>query len=176
MKYVHKNLCWTVTSRKKILMWNFSIDFDRFCFYGCYCLPDAAIHDSSPGVGQPVDAIDNSCKELKQCYQCANRDTQEDKGNLSLNGTIEPFTNDSINAHDRIFPSRDHLPPRTVYFTTLIISGDECHQDAAYSVNPLTDSSGKIYDYQCTNREDSCRWRICQCDRAFAHKIKAEVK
>lgn len=108
-----------------------SIDFDRFCFYGCYCLPDAAIHDSSPGAGQPVDQIDNSCKELKQCYQCANRDTQEDKG-------------------------------------------DECHQDAAYSVNPLTDNFGKIYDYQCTNRENSCRWRICQCDRAFAHKIKAE--
>jgi len=60
----------------------FSIDFDRFCFYGCYCLPDAAIHDSSPGAGQPVDSIDNSCKELKQCYQCANRDTQEDKGEL----------------------------------------------------------------------------------------------
>jgi len=58
----------------------------------------------------------------------------------------------------------------------ILILGDECHQDAAYSVNPLTDSSGKIYDYQCTNREDSCRWRICQCDRAFAHKIKAEVK
>ena len=56
------------------------------------------------------------------------------------------------------------------------ILGDECHQDAAYSVNPLTDSSGKIYDYQCTNRENSCRWRICQCDRAFAHKIKAEVR
>ena len=45
-------------------------------------MPDAAIHDSSPGAGQPVDAIDNSCKELKQCYQCANRDTQEDKGKI----------------------------------------------------------------------------------------------
>ena len=53
-----------------------SIDFDRFCFYGCYCLPDATIHDSSPGTGQPTDAVDNSCRELKMCYQCANRDHQ----------------------------------------------------------------------------------------------------
>ena len=51
-------------------------------------MPDAAIHDSSPGAGQPVDAIDNSCKELKQCYQCANRDTQEDKGKFNAFGNF----------------------------------------------------------------------------------------
>ena len=37
-------------------------NFDRFCFYGCYCLPDKNVHDDSPGIGKPVDPIDNSCK------------------------------------------------------------------------------------------------------------------
>ena len=58
------------------LLASYQIDFDRFCFYGCYCLPDAAVHDKSPGTGRPVDNIDNACHELKMCYQCANRDTK----------------------------------------------------------------------------------------------------
>ena len=58
------------------LLASYQVDFDRFCFYGCYCLPDAAVHDKSPGTGRPVDNIDNACHELKMCYQCANRDTK----------------------------------------------------------------------------------------------------
>ena len=58
------------------LLASYQIDFDRFCFYGCYCLPDAAVHDKSPGTGRPVDSIDNACKELKMCYQCSDRDTK----------------------------------------------------------------------------------------------------
>jgi len=111
------------------LLGDSSINFDRFCFYGCYCLPDAAVHDASPGTGRPVDGIDNACKELKMCYQCANRDTKSE-------------------------------------------TGGECEQSSAYSVTQLFDPAGHIADYECTNQVDSCRWRICQCDRAFAHKIK----
>jgi len=108
-----------------------SIDFDRFCFYGCYCLPDANVHDASPGAGTPVDAIDSSCHELKMCYQCANKDTIEE-------------------------------------------SGDKCHQDSAYSVQPVRNDRNQVVDYTCKNSVGSCRWRNCQCDRAFAHKIKQE--
>ena len=64
------------------LLASYQIDFDRFCFYGCYCLPDAAVHDKSPGTGRPVDNIDNACHELKMCYQCANRDTKIGKNPL----------------------------------------------------------------------------------------------
>ena len=109
-----------------------SIDFDRFCFYGCYCLPDSNVHDASPGSGTPVDSIDRSCHELKMCYQCANKDTIEE-------------------------------------------TGDKCHQDSAYSVEPIRNELGTVVDYTCKNRVGSCRWRNCQCDRAFAHKIKQEV-
>ena len=45
------------------LLGDSSVNFDRFCFYGCYCLPDAAVHDASPGSGKPVDEIDNACKD-----------------------------------------------------------------------------------------------------------------
>jgi hypothetical protein len=110
------------------LLASYQIDFDRFCFYGCYCLPDAAVHDKSPGTGRPVDSIDNACKELKMCYQCSDRDTKND-------------------------------------------SGETCDQLSAYSVSPIIEH-GRVVDYSCDNARDSCRWRICQCDRAFAHKIK----
>ena len=53
--------------------------------------------------------------------------------------------------------------------------GEQCKQDVAYSVQPVRDDSGHVVDYICTNEQNSCRWRICQCDRAFAHKIKKEV-
>jgi len=52
----------------------------------------------------------------------------------------------------------------------------ECEQSSAYSVESIKNSNGDITDYTCTNSEDTCRWRICQCDRAFAFKIKEKVK
>ena len=59
------------------LLASHQIDFDRFCFYGCYCLPDAGVHGKSPATGRPVDNIDSACHQLKMCYQCAHRDTKE---------------------------------------------------------------------------------------------------
>jgi len=107
-------------------------NFDRFCFYGCYCLPDKNVHDDSPGIGKPVDPIDNSCKELKQCYQCAGKDTKED-------------------------------------------TGDQCDQEVSYSMQLVNDENG-LKDVRCTNQEGSCRWRICQCDRNFAQKLRKQFR
>ena len=53
-------------------------------------------------------------------------------------------------------------------------TGETCDQLAAYSVKPVVED-GRIIDFVCQNTPDSCRWRICQCDRAFAHKIKDKV-
>jgi len=57
--------------------------FGKYCYYGCYCLPDAEHHthmtgdedqhanvEHQIGYGKPVDNIDKSCFELKQCYRC----------------------------------------------------------------------------------------------------------
>jgi hypothetical protein len=54
-------------------------------------------------------------------------------------------------------------------------TGSECNQNMAYSVEQIFGLDGGLADYRCSNSENSCRWRICQCDRAFAHKIKAKV-
>ena len=54
-------------------------------------------------------------------------------------------------------------------------SGKECEQSSAYSVESIKSRNGEITDFRCTNTKDSCRWCICQCDRAFAHKIKEKV-
>lgn len=48
--------------------------FARYCFYGCWCLPDADHKLNSAGYGKPVDDIDASCKRQSQCYDCAQMD------------------------------------------------------------------------------------------------------
>ena len=71
-------------------------------------------------------------QELKQCYQCAGKDTKED-------------------------------------------TGEHCDQELSYSMQLVNDENG-LKDVRCTNQEGSCRWRICQCDRNFAQKLRKQVR
>jgi len=50
--------------------------FERYCFYGCHCIPGYPVHDSTAGKGTPQDGIDTTCSKLRQCYYCAK--TEED--------------------------------------------------------------------------------------------------
>lgn len=43
--------------------------FGRYCFYGCWCLPNGA-SDLGMGTGPPIDDIDRSCREFATCYNC----------------------------------------------------------------------------------------------------------
>jgi hypothetical protein len=52
--------------------------FARYCYYGCWCLPDADHADFTPRYGKPVDEVDQSCKRMSQCYDCAKYDHGED--------------------------------------------------------------------------------------------------
>jgi len=45
----------------------------KFCFYGCWCLPNGA-GDLGAGTGPPVDNIDKSCREYTTCYNCMYND------------------------------------------------------------------------------------------------------
>ena len=145
------------------LLASYQIDFDRFCFYGCYCLPDAAVHDKSPGTGRPVDNIDNACHELKMCYQCANRDTKIGRNQAQTAIVLNP--NVFIDVALYLIQNLEHR---------FLDAGETCDQLAAYSVTPIYEDN-RVVDYTCDNQVNSCRWRICQCDRAFAHKIKMKV-
>ena len=44
--------------------------FGRYCFYGCHCLPDAEHSAVSKPMGMPIDAIDNTCRQMGTCYKC----------------------------------------------------------------------------------------------------------
>lgn len=47
--------------------------FGRYCYYGCWCLPQGQ-HNLASGFGQPVDPIDAVCKEFTLCYKCIDID------------------------------------------------------------------------------------------------------
>jgi hypothetical protein len=47
--------------------------FGRYCYYGCWCLPNGQ-HNLASGYGVPVDVIDAVCKEFALCYKCIDID------------------------------------------------------------------------------------------------------
>lgn len=47
--------------------------FGRYCYYGCWCLPQGQ-HNLASGYGAPVDAVDSVCKEFALCYKCIDLD------------------------------------------------------------------------------------------------------
>lgn len=47
--------------------------FGRYCYYGCWCLPNGQ-HNLASGFGQPVDPLDEVCKEFALCYKCLDID------------------------------------------------------------------------------------------------------
>merc|ERR1719450_1873272 len=44
--------------------------FGRYCYYGCYCLPEGSHNIAAGGYGKALDGIDKACFDFKQCYKC----------------------------------------------------------------------------------------------------------
>ena len=65
--------------------------FGRFCYYGCYCLPEGSHDIAAGGYGKPLDAIDRACFDFKQCYRCL-LDEHDAAGQTIRNGS-EYFKN-----------------------------------------------------------------------------------
>jgi len=98
--------------------------FGRYCYYGCYCLPEGSHNIAAGGYGKPQDPIDRACLEFKNCYKCL------------------------LDEHE-----------------------GECKgEDIGYRMDLLTDDYGNK-SIQCTNKPNSCRYNICQCDKALAEKL-----
>lgn len=76
--------------------------FARYCFYGCYCMPDQSHDLYTLGYGKPVDNIDNSCRMMGQCYECARMDhepeRQCDPSRVQYNYDLD-FDEDEPNNH-----------------------------------------------------------------------------
>lgn len=60
---------------KQLIAWLQPVDkrISRFCFYGCWCLPEGA-HSFVAGEGRPVDLVDKACQYLWFCYTCAEQE------------------------------------------------------------------------------------------------------
>jgi len=63
--------------------------FGRYCYYGCYCLPEGSHDISTGGYGKPLDNIDRACRDFKWCYQCLVREHNEAQPNQSWGGNDE---------------------------------------------------------------------------------------
>lgn len=98
--------------------------FGRYCYYGCYCLPEGSHNIAAGGYGKPLDPIDRACLDFKNCYKCL-----QDEHNGNCRG-----------------------------------------EDIGYRMDLLEYADGTKY-VECTNKVDSCRYNICQCDKALAEKL-----
>ena len=92
--------------------------FGRYCYYGCYCLPEGSHNIAAGGYGKPLDPIDRACLDFKNCYKCL------------------------LDEHE-----------------------GECKgEDIGYRMDLLEDQYGNK-SIECTNKVNSCRYNICQCDK-----------
>merc|ERR1712037_111477 len=71
--------------------------FGRYCYYGCYCLPEGSHNIASGGYGRPMDNIDRACFDFKQCYRCL---VEEYDGERSCKGEEVGYRFDLITNDD----------------------------------------------------------------------------
>ena len=97
--------------------------FGRFCYYGCYCLPEGSHDIAAGGYGKPLDAIDRACFDFKQCYRCL-LDEHDAAGQTIRNGSkslfvafanvgIEENVNKLVTADSNIFFFRTIIHGKT---------------------------------------------------------------
>merc|ERR1711981_928282 len=116
--------------------------FARYCFYGCWCLPDADHTIEAMGYGQPVDPIDASCKRQASCYECAKID----------------------------HPGRNCVADQVQYNYQLNIDATDPHNHWKKSIDCLDDPmSGKNGGW---SEKFSCRRPICECDKKLAEDLR----
>lgn len=46
------------------------LEFGRYCYYGCHCLPDKKFHGKYDYGGKVLDKIDGTCKQWGVCTKC----------------------------------------------------------------------------------------------------------
>jgi hypothetical protein len=59
--------------------------FGQYWYYGCWCAPEGFLKTVGSGYGKPVDAIDRSCRDMSECYECAQMDYGQDCTTAEVN-------------------------------------------------------------------------------------------
>lgn len=133
---------------KQLVSWMQPRDkrISRYCFYGCWCLPEGA-HSFVAGEGRPVDLVDKACQYLWFCYTCAKQDFKGVFGTKVKYCVPDArrysfrFSWDVLNKHD--YTKRDIL----------------C-KDPWYRI---MDAGWK--------QKSNCARAICECDRGLAMRL-----
>lgn len=116
--------------------------FARYCFYGCWCLPDAEHTVEGVGYGNPIDEVDASCKRQASCYECAKMDHQ----------------------------GRNCVADQVQYDYELNVDPTDPNNNMKKSITCLDDpNSGKNGGY---SEKHSCRRAICECDKKLAEDLR----
>lgn len=133
---------------KQLVSWMQPKDkrISRYCFYGCWCLPEGA-HSFVAGEGRPVDLVDKACQYLWFCYTCAKQEF-------------------SIAIGSRF---KECVPDKQKY--TFRFKYDKS-QPANYDKRDII-CKDNFYEPMGTAMKwkSSCAKAICECDRGLAMRL-----
>ena len=133
---------------KQLVSWMQPKDkrISRYCFYGCWCLPEGA-HSFIAGEGHPVDLVDRACQLFWFCYQCAKQEMT-----ANIDGKV-----------------RTCAPEKTKY--TFRFKYDK-RRPNDYKERDIVCKDN--WYYPVTNREkwkSNCAKAFCECDRGIAMRL-----
>lgn len=127
---------------KVLVLWlQIADQFGRYCYYGCYCLPEGSHNIAAGGYGKPIDNIDRACFDFKQCYRCLIDEHKDGEG-----------------------------MPKNAPMATEEYDG-KCRGEAlGYKFDLLMKPNGKK-SIKCLNKPGTCKRNICECDRHLAEAL-----
>ena len=84
---------------RKFRQWKLMIKFFQttpkkwrdFQNYGCHCVPEGSRKIAEMGYGEPVDAVDASCRSFHQCYRCLDDEHSDEAEGCSGDQTRYKF-------------------------------------------------------------------------------------
>ena len=120
--------------------------FGRYCYYGCWCLPDPAHSLETPGKGPAVDPVDASCKRQNHCYECAKIDHPDHPKSCAPDVTSYKF---------RLY--HDPSDPTNHWKNSI-----ECTDEPSERMKPK-----HFVRYSCSRS-------LCECDKKLAEDLRAE--
>lgn len=135
---------------KQLVSWMQPKDkrISRYCFYGCWCLPEGA-HSFVSGEGRPVDLVDKACQYLWFCYTCA-----KEEFSIQITGTTK---------FKECVPDKQKYTFRFKY---------NKQKPADYSQRDIVCKDNFYSPINTVMKwKSSCAKAICECDRGLAMRL-----
>lgn len=65
--------------------------------YGCHCIPEGSRKIGQAGYGEPVDAVDASCRSFHQCYRCLSDEHSDEEEGCNGEDVRYKFKGSNVN-------------------------------------------------------------------------------